>query len=79
METTKTCFKVITHGNNRGDVIAIMPDENLTYILFDERLMHLNKDVFKEAKSATVKEYSATKTKLERDFGLSIQVINRLR
>jgi hypothetical protein len=80
---TNVCFKRIKYGQNKGDIIAILdtPQANqlLTYILFDERLTPRSKEVFKEAVTAKPNEYSATKTKLERDFKLNINVVNRLK
>jgi hypothetical protein len=83
METINVCFKRIKVGQYKGDIIALIQgskvSEQLTYILFDERLTPRSKEDFKEVKNATVKEYSATKTKLERDFKLNINVVNRLK
>ena len=83
---TNVCFKRISHGNNKGDIIAIMANYSndlealpATYILFDESITPRNKQFFKEAKNATVKEYSATKIKLERDFKLDLEIVNRIK
>ena len=87
----KVSFKMVKKGDNKGNVVAILPnttqvnneeicsDEDLvTYVLFDKGLIIRNKSYLNESRNASIKEYSATKNRLEKDFGLQLEVTSRV-